>query len=86
MQCTPRPLFSSSSPLITCVLDRVWSVAACARAASSQALEEYLEGGFNEAAVVKQVTNGKNAMSAGPITINSGVTVTVGSGETYTVV
>ena len=31
------------------------------------------------------ITNGKNAMSAGPITINSGVTVTVGSGETYTV-
>ena len=27
-----------------------------------------------------------NAMSAGPITINSGVTVTVGSGETWTVV
>ena len=32
------------------------------------------------------VTNGKNAMSAGPITINSGVTVTVGSGETLTIV
>lgn len=32
------------------------------------------------------VTNNKNAMSAGPITINSGVTVTVGSGETWTVV
>ena len=32
------------------------------------------------------VTNGKNAMSAGPITIASGVTVTVGSGETYTIV
>ena len=32
------------------------------------------------------ITNGKNAMSAGPITINSGITVTVGSGETYTVV
>merc|ERR1711879_85388 len=28
------------------------------------ALEEYLDGGFNEAAVVKQVTNGKNAMPA----------------------
>jgi len=25
-------------------------------------------------------------MSAGPITVNSGVTVTVGSGETWTVV
>lgn len=32
------------------------------------------------------ITNGKNAMSAGPITIDSGVTVTVGSGETWTVV
>eukprot|EP00320_Phaeocystis_rex_P022127 CAMPEP_0119056308 /NCGR_PEP_ID=MMETSP1178-20130426/982_1 /TAXON_ID=33656 /ORGANISM="unid sp, Strain CCMP2000" /LENGTH=133 /DNA_ID=CAMNT_0007037029 /DNA_START=71 /DNA_END=472 /DNA_ORIENTATION=- len=28
------------------------------------ALEEYLDGGANEAAVVKQVTNGKNAMPA----------------------
>ena len=28
------------------------------------ALEEYLDGGFNEGAVVKQVTNGKNAMPA----------------------
>ena len=32
------------------------------------------------------ITNGKNAMSAGPITVNSGVTVTVGAGETYTIV
>jgi len=32
------------------------------------------------------ITNGKNAGSFGPITIDSGVTVTVGSGETYTVV
>ena len=32
------------------------------------------------------ITNGKNAMAAGPITINSGVTVTVGSGETLTIV
>ena len=32
------------------------------------------------------ITNGKNAMSAGPIEISSGVTVTVGSGETYTIV
>ena len=31
-------------------------------------------------------TNGKNAGSFGPITIQSGVTVTVGSGETWTVV
>ena len=28
------------------------------------ALEEYLDGGFNEKAVMKQVTNGKNAMPA----------------------
>ena len=32
------------------------------------------------------ITNGKNAMSAGPITIDNGVTVTVGTGETWTVV
>ena len=32
------------------------------------------------------ITNGQNAMSAGPITINTGVTVTIGSGETWTVV
>jgi hypothetical protein len=32
------------------------------------------------------ITNNKNAMSAGPITVNSGITVTVGSGETWTVV
>ena len=29
-----------------------------------EALTKYLDGGFNEAAVVKQVTNGKNAMPA----------------------
>ena len=32
------------------------------------------------------ITNGQNAGSFGPITIQSGVTVTVGSGETWTVV
>ena len=32
------------------------------------------------------ITNGKNAGSFGPITMASGVTVTVGSGETWTVV
>lgn len=31
------------------------------------------------------ITDGKNAMSAGPITINSGVTVTVGTGEVWTI-
>lgn len=31
------------------------------------------------------ISNGRNAMSAGPITINSGVTVTVGDGEVWTV-
>ena len=29
-----------------------------------EALTKYLDGGFNEAAVVKQVTNGKNGMPA----------------------
>ncbi len=32
------------------------------------------------------ITNNYNAMSAGPITINSGVTVTVGTGESWTIV
>ena len=32
------------------------------------------------------ITNGKNAMCAGPITIDSGATITVGSGETLTIV
>ncbi len=32
------------------------------------------------------ITNSKNAGSFGPITINSGVTVTVGTGETWTIV
>lgn len=32
------------------------------------------------------ISNGRNAMSAGPVTIASGVTVTVGDGETWTIV
>ena len=32
------------------------------------------------------ITNNKNAMSAGPVTIASGVTVTVGDGETWRIV
>lgn len=32
------------------------------------------------------IPSGQNAMSAGPITINSGATVTIGSGSTWTVV
>lgn len=32
------------------------------------------------------LTSGKNAVSAGPITINSGVTVTIPSGQVWTVV
>lgn len=32
------------------------------------------------------ITDGRNAMSAGPITINSGITVTVGTGEVWTIV
>lgn len=32
------------------------------------------------------ITDGMNAMSAGPITIDSGITVTIGSGETWTIV
>lgn len=32
------------------------------------------------------ITAGKNAMSCGPITVNNGVTLTVPSGSTYTIV
>ena len=32
------------------------------------------------------ITNSYNAMSAGPITINSGVSVTIGTGEFWTIV
>ena len=32
------------------------------------------------------ITSGRNAMSAGPITVNSGVVLTVPSGSTYTIV
>ena len=32
------------------------------------------------------ITSGKNAMSAGPITVNNGVTVTIPNGSTWTVV
>lgn len=32
------------------------------------------------------ITTGKNAMSAGPITVNSGVTVTVPTGSVWTIV
>jgi len=32
------------------------------------------------------ITSGKNAMSAGPLTINSGITVTVPTGSTWTIV
>ena len=32
------------------------------------------------------ITGGYNAMSAGPITINNGVAVTIGTGENWTIV
>lgn len=32
------------------------------------------------------ITTGKNAMSAGPITVNDGVTVTIPSGSSWTIV
>ena len=32
------------------------------------------------------ITNNKNAMAAGPITINNGITLTIGAGETVTIV
>ena len=32
------------------------------------------------------ITNNTNAMSAGPVTINNGVAVTIGTGENWTIV
>ena len=32
------------------------------------------------------ITDGRNAMAAGPITINNGITLTIGSGESVTIV
>ena len=40
------------------------NIIASQKTLEKSALEEYLDGGFNEAAVVKQVTNGKRAMPA----------------------
>ena len=39
-----------------------------------------------EVAVNYQITSGKNAMSAGPLGINTGIAVTVPSGSTWTIV
>ena len=47
--------------------------------------EVFFENGINVTSNYT-ITAGKNAMSAGPITINVGVTVTVPVGSTYTVV
>lgn len=44
----------------------------------------YLNG--NTVTYSYTVPTGQNAMSAGPITINSGATVTIGSGSTWTIV
>jgi hypothetical protein len=46
-------------------------------------------GLYENAAIISAnytIATGNNAMSAGPITVNSGVTVTVPSGSTWTVV
>ena len=59
--------------------------AAAAGATGGGSDEIFYENGQN-VTTNYTITNGKNAMSAGPITINSGVTVTVGTGETWTVV
>lgn len=45
----------------------------------------FLENG-NTVTTSYTLTTGKNAVSAGPITINSGVTVTIPSGQTWVVV
>ena len=61
-----------------------WAPAAAGATGASND-EIFWENGTNVTADYT-ITNGKNAGSFGPIQINSGVTVTVGSGETWTVV
>ena len=62
-----------------------WAESAGAGAVGGGSDEVFFENGQNVTSNYT-ITNGKNAMSAGPITINTGVTVTVGSGEIWTVV
>jgi len=62
-----------------------WGTAGGAEGAAGSNNQVFWE---NDQAVTASyaITNGKNAGSFGPIAIQSGVTVTVGSGETWTVV
>lgn len=62
-----------------------WSVVAASGAVGGGADKVFYE---NDTTVTTDytITAGKNAMSAGPITINTGITVTVPSGSVWTVV
>lgn len=51
----------------------------------NMAVSNFYENDINVASNVT-ITTGRNAMSAGPITINNGVVVTVPSGSTWTIV
>lgn len=51
----------------------------------NMSVDAFIENSVN-IATSYTITTGRNALSAGPITINSGVTVTVPSGSTWTVV
>jgi hypothetical protein len=62
-----------------------WAEAGGAGAGGGGSDEIFWENGQNVTANYT-ITDGKNAMSAGPITVDVGVTVTVGTGETWTVV
>ena len=66
-------------------LDGIEAGATAGAATGGSTDEIFFENGQNVTANYT-ITNGKNAMSAGPITIDSGVTVTVGAGEAWTVV
>lgn len=60
-----------------------WANAGAAKGGGTDAI--FYENGQNVTADYT-ISNGQNAGSFGPITIDSGVTVTVGTGETWTVV
>ena len=70
--------------------ERKWSATTMAESSSFQPTGGGTDNIFfeNDQVMTSDYTikSGKNAMSAGPITINNGVTLTVPSGSTYTVI
>ena len=76
--------------------ERKWAISTIANAVSSLIPSSpYPTGGGNDKIFLENsqnittnytITNGKNAMTAGPVTIDAGVSVTVPSGSVWTVI